>query len=75
MKKISYKIVIALFTLMGVSSCDSFLDVTPDNRLRIDSYEKVAELVANAYPNGSGVFMEWMSDNVGLMLRMFKWQI
>lgn len=65
MKKISYKIVIALFTLMGVSSCDSFLDVTPDNRLRIDSYEKVAELVANAYPNGSGVFMEWMSDNVG----------
>lgn len=50
---------------MGVSSCDSFLDETPDNRLRIDSYEKVAELVANAYPNGSGVFMEWMSDNVG----------
>lgn len=65
MKKISYKIVIALFTLMGVSSCDAFLDVTPDNRLRIDNCEKVAELVANAYPNGSGVFMEWMSDNVG----------
>lgn len=65
MKKISYKIVVALFTMVGMSSCDSFLDETPDNRLRLDSYEKVAELVTNAYPNGSGVFMEWMSDNVG----------
>lgn len=59
-------IIIAGALIMGFfSSCDQFLDETPDNRLRLDSYEKIAELVTNAYPDGSGAFMEWMSDNVG----------
>jgi len=59
-------IIIAGALSLGLfSSCDRFLDETPDNRLRLDSYEKVAELVTNAYADGSGVFMEWMSDNVG----------
>ena len=72
-----------LSAMMALSSCNSFLDETPDNRLRLDSYEKIAELVTNAYPEGSGVFMEWMSDNVGAdpkniqrseMTQAYNWQ-
>lgn len=65
MRNLLNKIAISLLTLGVCSSCDSFLEESPDNRLRLDSYEKVAELLTNAYPGGSGVFMEWMSDNVG----------
>lgn len=64
MRKKLTPIILALL-LGGFSSCDNYLSETPDNRLRLDSYDKVAELLTNAYPNGSGVFMEWMSDNVG----------
>lgn len=83
MKKISNKIIMMFIIVMGLSSCDSFLDKTPDNRLRLDSYDKIAELVTNAYPDGSGQFMEWMSDNVGTdpknvqrrdMTQSYKWQ-
>jgi hypothetical protein len=65
MKQLSNILIIGLLLTGLMSSCDSFLDKTPDNRLRLDTYEKVAELVTNAYPNASGIFMEWMSDNVG----------
>lgn len=77
-------IIAAAFSAMvALSSCDSFLDETPDNRLRLDSYETIAELVTNAYPDGSGVFMEWMTDNVGAdpkniqrsdMTQTYNWQ-
>lgn len=65
MRFIYKKAIVVLGALITLSSCDSFLDETPDNRLRLDSYDKIAELVTNAYPGGSGIFMEWMSDNVG----------
>ena len=65
MKYLYIKIAVVLSAVVALSSCDSFLDETPDNRLRLNSYETIAELVTNAYPEGSGVFMEWMSDNVG----------
>lgn len=83
MKYLHKKIAFALSALTVFSSCNSFLDETPDNRLRLDSYEKVAELVTNAYPEGSAAFMEWMSDNVGAdpmnlqrmeMTQAYKWQ-
>ncbi|TYK32356.1 RagB/SusD family nutrient uptake outer membrane protein [Bacteroides pyogenes] len=83
MRNLFTNIIIGLFALGVCASCDSFLDETPDNRLRLDSYEKVAELLTNAYPNGSGVFMEWMSDNVGAdpknvqrldMTQAYRWQ-
>ncbi|MEG1007867.1 MAG: RagB/SusD family nutrient uptake outer membrane protein [Bacteroides sp.] len=83
MKYLLNKIMIGLFLMGVLSSCDSFLDETPDNRLRLDSYEKIAELLTNAYPGGSGVFMEWMSDNVGAdpknmqridMTQAYRWE-
>lgn len=83
MRNLYLNIATVLSAMMLLSSCNSFLDETPDNRLRLDSYEKIAELVTNAYPEGSGVFMEWMSDNVGAdpknvqrseMTQAYNWQ-
>lgn len=83
MRNLLNKIAMSLFVLGLFSSCNSFLDETPDNRLRLDSYEKISELLTNAYSGGSGVFMEWMSDNVGAdpknmqrteMTQAYRWQ-
>jgi hypothetical protein len=63
MKKI--KITLSLLVLISISSCDDFLSETPDNRLQIDSPEKISELLADAYPSGTYIaFAETMSDNV-----------
>jgi hypothetical protein len=59
------KIALSLLMLIGVSSCDEFLSETPDNRLEIDTPEKISELLADAYPDGSYVSItESMTDNV-----------
>ena len=63
MKKI--KLTIAFLTLISISSCSDFLSEIPDNRTQINSPEKIAELLVNAYPNSSYVsFAESMTDNV-----------
>lgn len=47
-----------------LSSCNDFLDETPDNRTVLDSPEAVGELLVSAYPEASYQgFMEAMSDN------------
>ena len=65
MKKIK-NIAIVLFGVSMLSSCNDFLDETPDNRTVLDSPEAVSELLVSAYPeafyNG---FAEAMSDNAG----------
>ncbi|MDR7210348.1 RagB/SusD family nutrient uptake outer membrane protein [Flavobacterium piscis] len=59
------KILLYLLLLIGVSSCDDFLSETPDNRLQIDTPEKISELLADAYPDGTYMeIAETMSDNV-----------
>ena len=66
MKYMNYKII--KFACLGLllSSCDSILDETPDNRTTIDSPEKIAELIVGAYPEGAyASFLEPMTDNAG----------
>ncbi|MCZ4693748.1 RagB/SusD family nutrient uptake outer membrane protein [Ancylomarina euxinus] len=64
MKNIKNKVLV----LMGIallSSCNDFLDETPDNRTRLDSPEAVSELLVSSYPEaGCLAFTEVMSDNV-----------
>lgn len=36
--------------LLAFSACDDYLDVVPDNRTEIDTVEKMAKLIADAYP-------------------------
>jgi hypothetical protein len=47
-----------------LSSCNSFLDEDPDNRVTLDNLEKASQLLVNAYSIASPNFTEWMSDNV-----------
>jgi hypothetical protein len=54
-------LVIAAISFMA---CDSYLDVTPDERTTLDSPEKVSELLVNAYCHHSyGMMCFSMSDN------------
>ncbi len=43
-------IYILLSVLFLVTSCDKYLDTAPDNRTEIDTKEKIAQLIASAYP-------------------------
>jgi len=53
-----------LLLLIG-SSCNSFLDEVPDNRVALDDLDKAAQLLTNAYSISSPAFTDWMTDNVG----------
>lgn len=62
-KNILYSTVIA-FSFLTLSSCSDFLDTLPDNRTTLDTEEKVASLLVNAYPSSSNLLVnEIMSDN------------
>ncbi|MGN6438327.1 MAG: RagB/SusD family nutrient uptake outer membrane protein [Agriterribacter sp.] len=50
---------------MALSGCKKYLEKEPDNRAKLSSPEKVAQLLASAYPQASYMaFAESMSDNV-----------
>lgn len=51
-------------TLLILGSCDKFLEENPDNRVELDSPDKAAQLLTNAYSSAAYTFTEWMSDNV-----------
>jgi len=49
---------------IGMSSCDKYLNVEPDNRVPIDTPDKVRQLLINAYPDGDyNVVAELSADN------------
>jgi starch-binding outer membrane protein, SusD/RagB family len=59
------KILLGVVGLCLLSSCNKFLDESPDMRTELNSPEKVGELLATAYPQASYIpFTESMSDNV-----------
>ena len=65
MKK-NFFVILNTLLLLGLMSCDNYLDVTPDNRTVLDSEEKVKELLTSAYPETTyGLFCYAMADNVG----------
>jgi tetratricopeptide (TPR) repeat protein len=63
-QKIHRRIVSITALLLVLSGCDSYLSENPDNRVELDTPEKAAQLLTNAYSSGSYTFTEWMSDNV-----------
>lgn len=65
MKRLTLYIAVFMGMLTSVA-CNEYLDKVPDNRTELDSKEKIAELLVNAYPKGSYIsFCEVMTDNVG----------
>lgn len=59
---------IPLLRILGFSvflaGCDSYLEENPDNRVELNTTEKAAQLLTNAYTQAAYNFTEWMSDNV-----------
>lgn len=53
MKKSYNKIIVLATMVLCMSSCNDFLDTTPDNRAEINTEEKIAQLIAGAYPQAS----------------------
>lgn len=55
----------ASLMLLGLVSCDKFLDTMPDNRAEINSVSKIRALLTSGYPTSTYLlFNEYMSDNV-----------
>ena len=64
MKRNKQSIITILACSALFSACSKYLDVNPDNRTQINSVEKVAQLVASAYPDRDYLaFTETASDN------------
>jgi len=61
--KKKYSWIIALGGLV-LAGCDSYLNENPDNRVDLNSAEKAAQLLTNAYSSGGYLFTDWMTDNV-----------
>ena len=54
-----------ILAIISLGSCKKYLEQVPDNRTEINSVEKVAQLLVNAYPNIDYLtFTEFSSDNV-----------
>ena len=63
--KITNILLTAAALVLGLSACDKFLDVNPDNRAQLDTPEKVVRILGSAYmKNGYPFICEMMSDNV-----------
>lgn len=64
MKSLRYKAVILGVAALTLASCSDKLDTMPDNRTELDTPEKIADLLVNAYPQTTDILVnETMSDN------------
>ena len=62
--KLKYIAYSALIALLPLTSCNDFLDKTPDNRVELNSPAQLALLMVNGYPSGNYANMcEMSSDN------------
>lgn len=61
-----------MLTLGILAGCDNYLEETPDNRVDLNTPQKAAQLLTNAYSNAGYSFTEWMSDNVSYTVGTFK---
>lgn len=60
-----YIYLLTLMLLVWSTSCNDFLDEVPDNRVELDSQEKMNQLLLGSYPHYSPLTIaEYLSDNV-----------
>lgn len=50
--------------LISTPGCDRYLEESPDNRVELNTLNKAAQLLTNAYSEASYYFTEWMGDQV-----------
>src|SRR4051812_21835044 len=66
MRRVVTKVSISFTLIVILSGCNKFLDKEPDNRAEVNSPQKVAQLLASAYPQSNYQEMaEISSDNAG----------
>ena len=59
-----YILLLSALAAFLMFSCDDYLDVEPDNRVMIDTPEKVRQLLINSYPNANyALIAELSADN------------
>lgn len=58
------KISILITGIALLTGCDNYLEENPDNRVELNTPEKAAQLLTNAYSGAAYTFTEWMGDNV-----------
>lgn len=58
------KLIGLMMLLFVVTSCDDYLEETPDNRVELNTLDKAAQLLTSAYSQGGYNFVEWMGDMV-----------
>ncbi|WP_271783993.1 RagB/SusD family nutrient uptake outer membrane protein [Aquimarina algiphila] len=63
--KLKSYILILFITTIVVSSCDNYLEESPDDRLELNSVEKAAKVVADSYSQGSYAFTDMYTDLAG----------
>lgn len=64
MKSLRYRAVILGLATLALASCGDKLDTMPDNRTELNTPEKIANLLVNAYPKTPNILVnETMSDN------------
>ena len=69
--------------VFSFTSCDRYLEETPDNRVDLNNLDKAAQLLTNAYSEASYYFTEWMGDQISYTqgtrkrqneLRIYGWE-
>ena len=79
-----WTILLGLIGLLITAGCDDYLDENPDNRVELNTLDKAAQLLTNAYPEAGYNFVEWMGDQVSYtvgtrkqrnQLRIYNWEV
>ncbi len=60
--------IVLIILIVSITSCDSFLDEIPDNRVELNTLDKAAQLLTNGYSAASPAFTDWMTDDVQFTL-------
>ena len=64
MKHKKYTLLLLTLATMVILSCNDYLEIEPDNRVMIDTPEKVQQLLINSYPNVNyALVAELSADN------------
>jgi hypothetical protein len=63
MKNKYFYMVLSAAALMGFTSCDNYLDVTPDNRTELDNKTKIEKILTSAYPLNTCTYVKEMSSD------------
>ena len=67
MKTFKYikSVAFAVLAVVGMTSCDDFLDKLPDDRAELNTNEKITQLLVSAYPTCNNLLIaEMITDNM-----------